>query len=164
VTKKPFQESYTTFLCLGSNMGDRRKNLALALKRLQNIGEVEGISQVLETDPVGYISQPLFLNQMVKMHTSLSPRKLLTEILTIENALGRTRIFPFAPRTIDIDIIFYEDWIVDQPGLTIPHPRMHERRFVLAPLLELSPELIHPRMKKSISALEAQSLGNIHLA
>ena len=164
MTLNSFNESHTTFLCLGSNMGDRRKNLASALERLEKIGEITAQSQEYETDAVGYVSQPLFLNQMVKVQTKLPPRNLLQEILTIESSLGRTRSFPFAPRTIDIDIILYEDWIVDEPGLTIPHPRMHERRFVLAPLGELEPKLIHPRMEKSISALETYSLGNIHLA
>ena len=152
------------FLSLGSNVGNRRQNLIAALEKLESVGEISAQSKIYETEPVGYVSQPLFLNQMIKVRTTLPPRNLLQEILQIESALGRTRSFPFAARTIDIDIILYEDWIVDEPGLIIPLPRMHERRFVLAPLCEMEPQLTHPRTKKLISALEVNSIGNIHLA
>jgi 2-amino-4-hydroxy-6-hydroxymethyldihydropteridine diphosphokinase len=164
MTELSHNHCHWAFLSLGSNLGDRRGYLTAAEARLARIGQIVAQSKIYETDPVGYISQPQFLNQVVKLETICGPRELLNETRSIENALGRTRSFPFAPRTIDIDIILYEDLIIDEPGLIIPHPRMHERRFVLTPLLELTPHLVHPRMEKPMAALEAISLGNIHLA
>lgn len=132
------------YLALGSNVGDRLGSLRGALALLSRWVTVEAASGVYESDPVGYEDQPRFLNAVVRVATALPPRALLARCLEVEAELGRTRSFRNAPRIIDIDIVLYEDRIVDEPGLSIPHPRMMERAFVLQPLLELEPDARHP--------------------
>jgi len=145
----------TAYLGLGSNLGDREGNLARALSLLSEKLELEEVSSVYETEPVGYEEQPLFLNLVCRIGTGLSPRQLLRLILSIETDMGRVRSFRNAPRSIDIDILFYDDAVVKTRHLTIPHPRLAERAFVLTPMGEIAPDLIHPEMNKSIAELSA---------
>jgi len=137
-----------TFVGLGSNLGDREATILRALARLQDDHElrVVRVSTLRETEPVGYLEQPRFLNGVVELATELPARDLLTRLLAIEGELGRTRGDgpPLGPRTIDLDLLLYGDEVIAQAGLQIPHPRMHERRFVLEPLAELAPEVVIP--------------------
>ena len=135
------------YLGLGANLGDREATIRKALGRLNAHEQIEvlRVSRLRETDPVGYEDQPRFLNGVARLQTSLEPRELLDALLDLERDLGRTRGGPrFGPRTIDLDILLYDNRIVDEPGLRIPHPRMAERRFVLEPLIELDPALEVP--------------------
>ena len=135
------------YVGLGSNLGDREATLAGAFELLgQRPGiEVVAVSSVRETDPVGYLDQPRFLNGAAVVETSLAPRELLDLLLEVERELGRTRLGPrHGPRTVDLDLLLVDGLVVDEPGLTIPHPRLHERTFALEPLWELDPELVVP--------------------
>jgi 2-amino-4-hydroxy-6-hydroxymethyldihydropteridine diphosphokinase len=146
------------YVGLGSNMGDRERMLWSAVHMLTFNPEVEvvAVSSIRETDPVGIVDQPPFLNAAVAIDTELEPRALLDLLLSIERELGRTRDGPrFGPRTIDLDLLLYGDEIVEEPGLTIPHPRLHERRFALEPLAELDPDLAVPE-KGPVQALIAR--------
>ena len=117
---------------------------------------VVAVSSFRETDPVGYVDQPRFLNGAVALETDLPPRELLGRLLEIERALGRDRTGPrFGPRTVDLDILLYGNEVVDEPGLTIPHPRLAERRFALEPLAELDPELVLPDGRRIVDLLAA---------
>jgi 2-amino-4-hydroxy-6-hydroxymethyldihydropteridine diphosphokinase len=131
------------YVGLGSNLGDRDAALRAALELLG--GDVVAVSSFRETEPVGYLDQPAFLNAAAALETEREPRALLERLLAVERELGRTRDGPrFGPRTIDLDLLLYEDRVIDEPGLVVPHPRMAERRFVLEPLAELDPELAVP--------------------
>ena len=146
------------YIGLGSNMGDRERMLWSALHMLTFNPEVEvvAVSSIRETDPVGFEDQPRFLNAAAAIDTELGPRALLDLLLSIERELGRTRDGPrFGPRSIDLDLLLYGDEVVDEPGLTVPHPRLHERRFALEPLAELDPDLTVPE-KGSLQALLAR--------
>lgn len=135
------------YVGLGANLGDRRATVERAIELLAAEPGVElvGVSPVRETDPVGYVDQPRFLNAAVALETELAPRPLLDALIRIERRLGRTRAGPrFGPRLIDLDLLLYGDLELDEPGLTVPHPRLHERRFALEPLLELDPGLVVP--------------------
>jgi 2-amino-4-hydroxy-6-hydroxymethyldihydropteridine diphosphokinase len=129
------------YVGLGANLGDREAAIRAAAERL---GAVR-LSTIRETEPWGYEDQPRFLNAVAELETDLSPRALLDRLLEIERELGRTRDGPrWGPRTIDLDLLLYDDERLDEPGLTVPHPRLHERRFVLEPLAELDPGLEVP--------------------
>lgn len=141
------------YLSLGSNIGDRELHLRTAIAKLGTLGQVRSISSFYETEPVEVISQALFLNCAVVLETPLSATTLMSELLDIERELGRQRIQKKGPRTIDIDILLFGDLIIDSPNLTVPHPAMTHRRFVLAPLAEIAPELLHPVKKKTIRQL-----------
>jgi 2-amino-4-hydroxy-6-hydroxymethyldihydropteridine diphosphokinase len=137
----------TAWIGLGSNLGDRETYLHRALKALgaDSAVEVTAVSTFVETEPVGFLDQPRFLNAAARVETDLTPRKLLERLLAIERDLGRTRKGPrFGPRTIDLDLLLFGDEVVDEPGLRVPHPRLHERPFVLEPLVELDPGLAVP--------------------
>src|SRR5260370_2341254 len=136
--------THTVFLALGSNQGDRRGNLAAALQRLREVMEITTISSIYETEPVGYLDQPRFLNIVCRGKTTLSAHELLKYAKDIEVAIGRQPTFRNGPRPIDIDIIFYDDLHITQEDLTVPHPRMAERAFVLVPLAEIAPDGIDP--------------------
>src|SRR6185437_8029394 len=140
----------TVYLALGANIGERARNLERALDAL----EAEGVhivrrSSLYETEPRDVRDQPWFLNLVVEAETILLPRQLLSTIRRIEKNLGRKRVIAKGPRTIDIDILLFGRFVVDTPELQIPHPRLHERRFVLEPLAELAPELRHPITHRS---------------
>ncbi|MDD4004680.1 MAG: 2-amino-4-hydroxy-6-hydroxymethyldihydropteridine diphosphokinase [Elusimicrobiaceae bacterium] len=142
------------YLSLGSNLGDRRAMLDSALVRLGENGvEILAVSSFIETAPYGRTGQPAFLNCAAKIRTALTARQLLALALETEAELGRTRVLRWGPRTIDIDIIFYGDEIINTPELTVPHYDAHNRAFVLGPLCELDPDLIHPVLKISLSLL-----------
>jgi len=141
------------YFSLGSNLGDREANLRAAIERLP----VLRVSPAYETEPVDYTEQPWFLNVVVEAETGLSPRELLEAALRIEQDLGRVRTLAKGPRTIDIDILLYGDRVIDEPGLQIPHPRMAERRFVLAPLADLAPELRHPGTGRTVRQMLAEA-------
>jgi 2-amino-4-hydroxy-6-hydroxymethyldihydropteridine diphosphokinase len=141
------------YLSLGSNMGDRENHLRQAIARLQTQGRVVSISSFYETEPVEFTDQAWFLNGAVALETTETPEQLMAELLQIEQQMGRQRIRKKGPRTIDIDILLFGDTILDSPALTIPHPAMHLRRFVLEPLGEIAPEVQHPVLKKTIREL-----------
>jgi len=141
------------YLSLGSNVGDRAANLNTAIDRLRAFGEVVAVSSCYETEPVEFTAQPWFLNCAVALDTEQTPGQLLSGILDIEQQLGRRRGQQKGPRILDIDILLFGDSIVEDAGLTIPHPAMQERRFVLEPLSEIAPDVLHPVFKRTIREL-----------
>jgi len=141
------------YLSLGSNLGDRAEHLNAALSRLESIGKVVAVSSFYETEPVDLASQPWFLNCAVKLDTEKMPKQLLAHILELEQELGRRRAQQKGPRTIDVDILLFGNSIVETLGLTIPHPALHQRRFVLEPLAEIAPEIRHPVFKRTVREL-----------
>ena len=150
----------TVYLSLGSNLGDQKANLEDAISRLSRLGDVVAASSFYETEPVEVTAQPWFLNCAVKLDTEKMPRQLLKGILDLEREMGRRRTQSKGPRNIDIDILLFGNSIVQTKGLTIPHPALHERRFVLEPLAEIAPEVRHPVFKKTIREMrDALSAG-----
>jgi 2-amino-4-hydroxy-6-hydroxymethyldihydropteridine diphosphokinase len=147
---------HTVYLALGTNLGARRDNLRQALQALPPQVEIAAISRLYETEPAYVLNQPTFLNMAVKGHTGLSPTDLLAYLKQLEEALGREKSIRFGPRKIDVDIIFYDDLVVDLPHLQIPHPRLAERAFVLRPLLDIAAGVIHPALKRTVAELAAQ--------
>ena len=147
--------AHLAFLSLGSNLGRRQDRLRAAIARLRAVGKVVSFSSFYETEPVEFTEQPWFLNCAVVLETTESPQRLLEAILDIEREMGRRREQEprKGPRTIDIDILLLADMIVDSPALIIPHPAMHQRRFVLEPLAEIAPEVRHPRLNKTVRQL-----------
>lgn len=143
----------TVYLSLGSNLGDRRANLEAAIARLSDLGTITAVSSIYETEPVGFAAQPDFLNCAVALETELMPRQFLHRVLAIEQALGRKRRVAKGPRTLDIDIVLFGNSVVETAELTIPHPAMHERRFVLEPLAEIAADVRHPVFKRSMRDL-----------
>jgi 2-amino-4-hydroxy-6-hydroxymethyldihydropteridine diphosphokinase len=135
------------YVGLGANLGDRESTLRAAVAALDATEgvQVSAVSALLETEPVDYLDQPRFLNGAVALETTLAPRELLDALLAVERSLGRTRGGPrFGPRTIDLDLLLYGEESIDEQGLTVPHPRLHERAFALEPLAELDPDLVVP--------------------
>ena len=143
----------TAYLSLGSNMGDRKDNLRKVLSLLRQEMPLTAVSSVYKTEPWGYTSQPAFLNMACAVETSLSPRGLLALAWRMERELGRVPSFHYGPRTIDVDILLYGDEIIETAELQIPHPHFSARAFVLVPLVEIAPSLVHPALGKSISEL-----------
>jgi len=141
------------YLGLGSNLGEREENLCQALTMLSAKVNLEEASSVYETEPVGFKNQPLFLNMVCRITTDLPPEELFHLAKNIETRMGRIPSFPNAPRIIDIDILFYDNKIMKNQNLAIPHPRLHDRAFVLIPLKEIAPALVHPKLGKSIAQL-----------
>jgi 2-amino-4-hydroxy-6-hydroxymethyldihydropteridine diphosphokinase len=141
------------YLSLGSNVGDRVAHLRDAIARLESIGRVVSVSSFYATEPVEVTDQPWFLNGAVGLETALTAEQLMARLLQIEQEMGRRRIQKKGPRTIDIDILLFDDLILDSPDVTIPHPAMQKRRFVLEPLAEIAAEARHPGIKKTIREL-----------
>jgi len=144
----------TAYLSLGSNLGDRSANLSRAIQLLGTLGSVAAISAFYETEPVDVEQdQPWFLNCALAIETQLTSAELLLRMLALEHGMGRRRSEFKGPRTIDIDIIFFGDAVVHVPGLSIPHPSMQHRRFVLEPLAEIAPGFVHPVLKRTVREL-----------
>jgi len=142
------------YLSLGSNVGDRGENLQSAMVMLEKWGiKIVRASSIYETEPVGLKNQDWFYNMVVECESDSTPEELLKVIQSIENALKRERTVKNGPRTIDIDILLYNDMVVDKSGLKIPHERMHLRRFVLVPFGEIGAEVVHPILKKTMREL-----------
>ncbi|HSJ87109.1 MAG TPA: 2-amino-4-hydroxy-6-hydroxymethyldihydropteridine diphosphokinase [Anaerolineales bacterium] len=155
-------DQHIVYLALGSNLGNRFENLKEAIAALSPQMTVKAKSHVYETPPWGYEDQPPFLNQTLKVQTYLQPEPLLKHIKRLETILGRQISFRNGPRLIDIDVLFYDDLVLNTPTLTIPHPRLHERGFVLLPLMDIAPDLVHPVTQKTVRDMLAScNLGGI---
>jgi 2-amino-4-hydroxy-6-hydroxymethyldihydropteridine diphosphokinase len=146
-------KSATAHLCAGSNLGSRQSNLAFARNSIAKVALIVQTSSYYETEPVGFLDQPWFLNQVIEINTHLAPLELLSVCLEIEKTGGRVRAFQNAPRTLDLDILLYGGMVINEKNLTIPHPLLAERRFVLEPLAEIAPDIMHPVLKKPIRTL-----------
>jgi 2-amino-4-hydroxy-6-hydroxymethyldihydropteridine diphosphokinase len=152
----------TVYLLLGSNLGNRELYLKNAIELISNqLNRVECLSSVYETQSWGKTDEPDYLNQVVQLKTALTAREVLNRVLSIENQLGRRREEKWGSRTIDIDILFYGDQVINEPGLIIPHPEMHKRRFTLEPLAEIAPGLVHPVLNRSIFNLKTDLKDNL---
>lgn len=145
----------TVYLGLGSNLGDRERNLIVGLRRLEPLVRVETVSSLYESDPVGRRDQPLFLNAVCRAVTGLPPRGLLRHVQQVEHDLGRRRGERWGPRPLDIDLLLYGDVVVNEPDLRVPHPALLERAFALVPLAEIAPELRHPQLDRTMGELAA---------
>jgi len=141
------------YLSLGSNLGDREANLRTAIEKLGEFGNIAAVSSFYETEPVEVTAQPWFVNCAVKLDTEKMPRQLISAILALEQSMGRQRKQQKGPRTIDIDILLFGSSVIDIPSLTVPHPHLHERRFVLELLAEIAPDVRHPIFKRSMREL-----------
>lgn len=142
------------YIGLGSNLGDRQKQFELALAEMQEEGlAIEKLSPFIETAPYGVLDQPAFLNAACAVRTDLAPQDLLHLLLDIEQRLGRVRKMRWGPRSIDLDLLLYGQQIIDEPDLTVPHPDMKNRLFVLRPLADIAPGLLHPQLKRTIAQL-----------
>lgn len=154
----PTSPAATAYIALGANLGDRAANLRHALERLVVASDIDvgAVSDFIETPAVGSPpNSPDYLNAAAELRTRLSPRALLDRLLEVERDMGRVRREKWGSRPIDLDLLLFGDWVMHEPELTIPHPRMHERYFVLAPLAQIAPDMVHPTSKKKIRQLLA---------
>jgi len=146
---------YTAYIGIGSNAGDKVLNCETAISEILKIDQHKllGRSSFFNTRPIGYTAQDLFVNSVIKIETDLEPLDLYRTLKTIELRLGRKETFPLGPRVIDLDLLLFDDRRIDTEELQVPHPRFHERQFVLIPLSEIDPNLIHPVLKKTVGEL-----------
>lgn len=144
------------YLGLGSNLGDREANLRRALELLGSKVKVLAVSSIYETEPVGFLSQPRFLNAVCRVETAMRPEELLLFVKSIEKGMGRKQSFRNAPREIDIDILLYGDEVMETPELVVPHPGLARRAFVLVPLVEIGPQVLHPVLRRTAAELAAE--------
>lgn len=151
----------TAAIALGSNLGNREENLKTAVERLGEVGNVIAVSSFYDTEPVGYTEQPRFLNGAVLLRTDLEPVSLIQELLKIEKGMGRDRVRSVGkgPREIDLDLLLMDDVVMATEELTLPHPAMAERRFVLEPLVEIAPEMVHPVLGLTVEKLLLKQLA-----
>ncbi|TXF11457.1 2-amino-4-hydroxy-6-hydroxymethyldihydropteridine diphosphokinase [Pelomicrobium methylotrophicum] len=154
------------FIALGSNLQRPERQVLAAIRELDQMPGVTVVkrSSLYRTQPVGYVDQPEFINAVVEVETSLRPRELLAALLSLERLHGRQRTFPNAPRTLDLDLLMYEGVVIEEPGLTLPHPRMHERAFVLVPLAEIAPEVEipgHGRVRELATSMPGQGITRL---
>ena len=155
---------HIVFLALGTNLGDRLKTLQETIAQLSPKVRPRSASPVYQTAPWGYSDQPDYLNQVIEAETELEPVDLLKYLKNLEKKLGRKPTFRYGPRVIDLDILFYDDLILETTELVIPHPRLHERDFVLIPLADLAPEKTHPLLGKTVEELKEQaSRGRVEI-
>jgi 2-amino-4-hydroxy-6-hydroxymethyldihydropteridine diphosphokinase len=143
---------------LDSEFGDRAANLREAIVRARELGTVQAVSSFHDTEPVGYLSQPRFLNAAFLLETDLDPLELMRGLLRIEHSMGRERVIAKGPRVIDLDLLLYGQSVMATAELTLPHPEMHQRRFVLEPLAEIAPAMLHPVLNKTV----AEMLQELH--
>ena len=142
------------YIALGTNLGDKRRQMENALAALQQAGvTVRRVSPFIETEPYGVTDQPAFLNGVCEVETTLSPQELLAILLKIETQQGRVRTRHWGPRVIDLDLLLYDDQIIDEPNLQVPHPDMENRGFVLQPLAAIAPQVVHPKLGQTIERL-----------
>ncbi len=146
---------HTAYIGIGSNLGTPDKNCEEAIERISTNGGIKIVSKSLlyKTAPVGHIKQDWFVNSVIKVDTQLSPKELLLALLSIESKMGRVRKEKWGPRMIDLDLLFYDNLILNQQGITLPHPEIQKRKFVLVPLNEIEENLIHPIQKKTVKTL-----------
>ncbi len=152
------------YLIIGGNLGNRESNLQKALNLISvSIGNIIKKSSIYQTDAWGNTNQPKFLNQVILCETALTPQQVLTQIHGIETIFQRIKLEKWGSRTMDVDILFYNDCIIDEPNLKIPHPLLTQRRFVMVPLLEIAPQLIHPILKTNITKLYNNCNDNLEV-
>lgn len=157
-------KSHKVYIALGTNLGNRLENLKTTIKLLPPAVRVKKVSPVYETPPWGYLNQADFLNQVLEAETNLTPEGLLVYLKDLEVQIGRRESFKYGPRIIDLDILFYDDLILETATLSIPHPKMHERAFVLVPLADINPDLRHPKFGRTVQdLLGSTDQGGIHL-
>lgn len=147
----------TAYIGLGSNLGDRVAYLRSGVNAIQHLGDSMSVSSVYESEPFGVSDeqQPMYLNMAVSIETKLAPEQLLAELVDIEQVNGRVRVRRNESRTLDLDVLMFGDEILDTPDLTVPHPRMHERTFVMLPLAEITPDSVHPVLQRTMSEIAA---------
>ena len=149
---------FNAYIGIGSNLGNRTENCIAALEEISNFTIIKSVSSFYETEPLGVEDQPEFINAVAKVSTLLSPLNLLNSLKEVEKQLGRDRTERWGPRVIDLDLLIYEDFVLESQELTIPHKELHKRRFVLEPLSEIEPWLEHPVLKKTMSTILKEQL------